>query len=239
MHRFFGGDLRLASIWRSIWEASDALQADDLAGHSLRVSNCSERLAELSGVDRGRSETIGRAALFHDAGKLLVPSSVILKPEKLTDEERSLMQSHSKHGWDLLAGPDTLLRRAARNMALSHHERFDGAGYPNGLDGGKIPFEARIVALADVYDALRSKRNYKPGLTHTEACDAIAGRHDQSPAKQHFDPALRKVFLENDGEIKAAWESAALSNLAKRMAPHSRAEQTRTTVRDTAPARKK
>jgi putative two-component system response regulator len=134
------------------------------------------------------------ASQLHDIGKVAIPDAVLLKTGKLTDEEWKIMKTHPQHGADILTdaaaelGSQSLLD-VAREIALAHHEKWDGGGYPHGLKGEAIPISARITSVADVYDALRDKRPYKPGFDHETARQIILeGRGT------HFDPLLTDVF---------------------------------------------
>jgi putative two-component system response regulator len=139
---------------------------------------------------------IGRFASLHDVGKVGIPDSILKKPGKLTAEEWTEMKRHTIYGYELLriAGAD----RIAQNIALCHHEWFDGTGYPYGLKGEAIPIEARIVALADVYDALTNKRCYKDAFT-LDSAEAMI----RESRGRHFDPAVVDVFFSQRDEAKA------------------------------------
>ena len=145
---------------------------------------------------------IWKSSPLHDLGKVGIPDQILLKPGKLTSDEFLAMQRHPAIGRDALRaaeirmGTDGSFLGVAKEIAYSHHERWDGGGYPEGLAGEAIPLSARIMALADVYDALISKRVYKPALPHTTAIDEIcAGRGSQ------FDPAIVDCFLEDADEF--------------------------------------
>jgi putative two-component system response regulator len=138
---------------------------------------------------------------LHDIGKVGIPDSILLKPGKLTSEEFAIMQTHTLLGQETLSAalhkyPDAQFLRFASDIVACHHERFDGTGYPYGLAGHEIPLCARIVALADVYDALTSKRVYKPALTHEEAVEVIL-----KGSGAHFDPEVVNAFLEISPEF--------------------------------------
>lgn len=149
-------------------------------------------------------ELLTKSAPLHDIGKVGVPDAVLLKPGRLTDEEFAIMQRHPTLGRDALQraedslGGSNSFLHVAREIAFSHHERWNGQGYPAGLAGEEIPLAGRIMAVADVYDALISKRCYKEAYTHDEAVRIICeGRG------QHFDPELVDVFLECAEQIRA------------------------------------
>lgn len=140
---------------------------------------------------------------LHDIGKVAIPDSVLLKPGKLTPEEFEIMKQHASVGWATLdaalhAHPQAKYLRMARDIAGSHHEKFDGSGYPHGQKGQAIPLCGRIVALADVYDALTSKRVYKAAYTHETARAIIV-----EGSGKHFDPVVVEAFLENERQFSA------------------------------------
>jgi putative nucleotidyltransferase with HDIG domain len=155
----------------------------------MRVADLSCELAVRAGIDPQSLFWFRIGALLHDVGKLVIPSEVLNKAGKLTDEEWLLMRGHPSAGIEILADID--FPWDLRPIIQSHHERWDGKGYPHALAGEDIPLSARIVALADVYDALTSERSYKRGLTHEEAMEIM--RKDAGTA---FDPALFVLFEE-------------------------------------------
>jgi putative two-component system response regulator len=143
---------------------------------------------------------------LHDIGKVGIPDSVLLKPGRLSDEEFQIMKTHTLIGAGTLSAtlqyyPGVAYLRMARDVALTHHERFDGRGYPHGLAGQDVPLCGRIVALADVYDAITSKRVYKQSFTHSVARNIVI---DQ--AGSHFDPAIVEAFLDCESEVRAICE---------------------------------
>ena len=136
------------------------------------------------------------AAPMHDIGKIGIPDQVLLKPGTLTAEEFEVMKTHTTIGYDLLKGSDSAVVRAAATITYTHHERFNGKGYPRGLKGDEIPLYGRIVAVADVFDALTSIRPYKRAWTTDEALDYLhTGRGD------HFDPVCVDAFLARWAEV--------------------------------------
>lgn len=169
---------------------SKTIEAKDryTSGHSQRVAVFSVELAEKLGFDEDRLETLRLGALLHDIGKVAVPDNVLLKPGFLTDEEFQVMKRHPMAGDRILAAIPGL--RDMADIARSHHEKWDGSGYPLGVSGDSIPLEGRICAIADAYDALTTKRSYKSAMPMEQALDII-----EKDAGTHFDPDLAKVFL--------------------------------------------
>ncbi len=151
--------------------------------HIFRMAKYSAAIARSMGLDEARCEEIEQAAPMHDIGKIGIPDHILLKPDGLTDEENRIMQTHTLIGHDILIKSHSPYLRTAARIALSHHERFDGSGYPLGLAGKDIPIEARIVALADAFDALTSARPYKRPWGFVETMDYI-----QQQSGSHFDP---------------------------------------------------
>jgi putative two-component system response regulator len=158
--------------------------------HITRMSRTCELIAEKVGLGAERAELIRIASPMHDIGKIGVPDEVLRKPGKLTTEEMQEMRKHPTIGSEILAGSDSELVRLGAEIALTHHERWDGTGYPRGLAHDEIPVEGRIVAIADVFDALTSKRSYKPAF----AVDRTLAIMTEERSK-HFDPDLLDVFL--------------------------------------------
>lgn len=161
----------------------------DTRNHLERMSRYSMILAETMGMDTAWAENLLLASPMHDIGKLGVPDNILKKPGKLTDEEWEEMKRHPLYGADILKGSDNILLQMSARVAISHHEKWDGSGYPKGHRGEDIPLEGRIVALADVFDALTSRRVYKPAYPLE---DAIRMIDDQ--AGKHFDPRVVEAF---------------------------------------------
>jgi len=158
--------------------------------HVIRMSHVSGRIALQMGFDASFAELLVHAAPMHDIGKIGIPDSVLLKPGKLDDEELKIMRTHPQLGADILDHSASPLIKLAHTVALYHHERWDGTGYPFGLKGEDIPIEARIVAVADVFDALLSKRPYKEAWPVEKAVEEI-----KSQISRHFDPAVVQAML--------------------------------------------
>lgn len=164
---------------------------DDQTGeHTHRVGHMAARIGSELGMPPEQVNQLQEAALLHDIGKVGISDLILLKPGRLTPEEFQLMKQHSVIGARILESSQTALLQMAERIALSHHERWDGTGYPQGLSGANIPLEARIVSVCDVYDALTSDRPYKKAWTHEDALQEI---HSQSG--KMFDPAVVEAFL--------------------------------------------
>jgi len=162
---------------------------DDTGQHTQRVGLICSLLARAVGLPEDAVNTMQRAAPLHDVGKIGIPDSILLKPGRLDDEERKIMQSHCMIGADLLSGGHSDLVQLAEHIAKTHHEKWDGSGYPNGLSGDAIPIEGRILAVADVFDALTHERPYKAAWP---VADAVAEIKSQSG--RHFDPTVVEAF---------------------------------------------
>lgn len=163
---------------------------EDTGEHVERIGLMSERLALAAGWSAGEAETLRHAAVLHDVGKIGVPDRVLLKPGKLDPEEWAIMKTHAEIGSSMLSGSPSPLVQLGEEIARTHHERWDGSGYPHGLRGEEIPVAGRIVAICDVFDALRSRRPYKSAWTLDEALAEIVAQ-----SGRHFDPALTALFV--------------------------------------------
>jgi len=187
---------------------------DDTGTHVKRIEQYTTLMVDcLPITDENPIEnriTIPFASILHDIGKLMIPKDILTKPDNLTDEETIIIKTHAKLGGDVLKkanisfkesfNKDSYLRTAS-DIAMYHHEKWDGSGYPQGLHGENIPKPARIVAIADVYDALRSKRVYKDGFTHEKAVEIIMHEREKS-----FDPELIDIFLSVNQQFKEVFD---------------------------------
>lgn len=177
------------------WSKALDLRDKETEGHTQRVTDMTIDLARLAGVPRENLVHIRRGALLHDIGKLGVPDYILLKPDKLTDEEWVIMRRHPQYAYELLEPIEYL--RSALNIPYCHHEKWDGSGYPRGLKGDQIPFEARLFAVVDVWDALCSDRPYRDGWLEGRVLEYL-----ESQSGTHFDPRAVKLFLQLKNQIK-------------------------------------
>jgi putative two-component system response regulator len=165
-------------------------------GHIARMNRYFALIAEKRGLPAEEVQRLLYAAPMHDVGKIGIPDSILLKPGKLTHEEFEVMKSHTIIGANILANSKAKILQGAQQIAISHHERWNGKGYPQGLSGDKIPMAGRIVGLIDVFDALASRRPYREPYPVEMALDII-----KKERGQHFDPTVVDIFLENIDEI--------------------------------------
>jgi putative nucleotidyltransferase with HDIG domain len=173
------------------WVQALDMRDKETEGHTQRVTILTERLARAMGVEGDALINIIRGALLHDIGKMAIPDGILLKPDKLTDEERALIQKHPQYAYDMLKRIDFLL--PAIDIPYCHHEKWDGTGYPRGLKGEEIPFAARIFPVIDVWDALISDRPYRKGYPQAEVLELI-----KADSGKHFDPRVVEAFLALD-----------------------------------------
>jgi putative two-component system response regulator len=175
--------------------------------HVIRMSYYARQLALAAGYSAARAEDLLNAAPMHDVGKIGIPDAILQKPGKLDADEWNVMRSHAQIGAAIIGEHAGGLLKMARTIALTHHEKWDGSGYPQGLKGEEIPHEGRIVAIADVFDALTSERPYKRAWTVEEAIATM-----QRDSGTHFDPDLLALFVEHLPamlEIKDKWREPA------------------------------
>ena len=215
-----------------VWRLAKAgeFRDDQTGNHVARVAWCSCVIAQEMGMSPDFVELLYQTSPLHDIGKIGIPDAILLKPGRLTPEEREVIERHALIGVDILrrppktaalaaclntvggwpisdSAPSPLLEMAT-TIAQSHHEKWDGSGYPDRLAGEDIPIEARIVALADVYDALTSERPYKKAMPETEATELIL-----SERGRHFDPAVVNAFIAGHGRILTARENEESASL--------------------------
>jgi len=171
------------------WSHAMDLRDRETEGHSRRVAELTVQLAKVYGMSEDELLHIHRGALLHDMGKIGIPDSILHKPDKLTDEEWGIMRKHPQIAYDMLHPIEYL--RPALDIPFSHHEKWDGTGYPRGLKGEQIPLPARLFAVVDVWDALKSDRPYRPAWQKE---DISAYMQDQ--AGKHFDPQAIDLFFQ-------------------------------------------
>ncbi|MHB1538312.1 MAG: HD-GYP domain-containing protein [Solirubrobacteraceae bacterium] len=164
---------------------------EDTGAHIERIGRFSALLAQRLHLERDFCERLSHAAPLHDVGKVAIPDAILLKPGPLTSQERAIVQTHTEEGHRLLRGSSSSILDLAATIALSHHEKWDGSGYPRGIAGEAIPIEGRIVAIADVFDALTSDRVYRTAFSIEEAVTMMSAQRGR-----HFDPTLLDAFLE-------------------------------------------
>ncbi|MFZ4538602.1 HD-GYP domain-containing protein [Propionivibrio sp.] len=183
----------------------------ETGAHIQRMAHYSRLIAARLGLSVADQELILQAAPMHDVGKIGIPDYILLKPGKLTTEEFDLMKTHSLLGFELLKGSESTILQSAAAIAISHHEKFDGSGYPYGVAGEAIPLFGRIVAVADVFDALTSERPYKKAWPIERAVDLL-----REGAGQHFDAACVEAFLACRDDvlgIHAEYQDAEVPNI--------------------------
>ena len=183
-----------------IWRLSRATERrdTDTGDHIARMSRICGILARGLGFCEEEAQLVEIASQMHDVGKVGIPDEILFKPGPLTPDERRIMETHTDLGWTILEGSKSRLLQLAANIAVAHHEKWDGTGYPKGAKGPEIPIEGRITALADVFDALMSVRPYKAAWPLDKARAFVV-----EGSGKHFDPACVAVFLERFEEIAA------------------------------------
>lgn len=180
----------------------------DTGLHIVRIGMYARILSIQMGMSDDFVKQITVAASMHDVGKIGIPDSILLKPAPLTAEEFEIIKQHTLIGEKILHGSPHALLQMGANIAITHHERWDGSGYPYGLAGNNIPVAGRIVMLADHYDALRNCRVYKPAFTHEKACDIIFNG-DGRTMPGHFDPTVLAAFNDIKEEFNFIFESGS------------------------------
>lgn len=170
---------------------------EDTGNHILRISRYSKLIAHRLGLSHERCDLIAQSAPMHDIGKIGIPDAILLKPGRLTPEEYKIMQRHTLVGYEILKDSLSKYIQIGAVIALNHHEKFSGEGYPHGLKGDSIPLEARIVAIADVFDALVTDRPYKKSWPMEKAIEYISEERGK-----HFDPDCAEAFLSELQEVE-------------------------------------
>ena len=194
---------------------------EETGAHVKRVGLFSEILAKAAGWPVAETDRIRMAAPMHDVGKIGIPDVILQKPGKLTDKEFEIMKTHTTIGAKMLAGSDSPMLQMAQEITLSHHERWDGTGYPQGIQGAAIPESGRIVAIVDVYDALSHDRVYRPAMPEERVLSILEhgrGTHfDAELLDKFFDllPEARRISEQNPDEISDPCDSAAAPTTQK------------------------
>lgn len=188
--------------------AATELRDEDTGQHIIRIGMYARALSLQMGLPDEFVSQISVAAAMHDIGKIGIPDSILLKPAQLSAEETEAIKQHTVIGYRILQNSSHALLQMAASIALTHHERWDGSGYPYGLASTDIPIAGRIVMLADDYDALRSCRVYKRALSHEETCDIIING-DGRTMPGHFDPAVMAAFMEIKEQFAGIFEPAS------------------------------
>ncbi|MBA3015677.1 MAG: response regulator [Proteobacteria bacterium] len=178
---------------------------EDTGQHLKRVSSFTRKLAEHLGMGEDFCEAIYYASPMHDIGKVGIPDRIILKPGSLDQEEWAIIKTHPGIGAGILQGSQAQYLQMAEEIALNHHERWDGGGYPRGLKGEAIPLSGRLMNLADQYDALRSKRPYKPAFDHAKTFSIIS-EGDGRTTPEHFDPQVLQAFRDCHEDFAVIYE---------------------------------
>ncbi|WP_457749658.1 HD domain-containing phosphohydrolase [Sulfurimonas sp.] len=195
------------ALQKSEYEALEVLSKaaeykdPETASHISRVSHYSKLLAKACGLSQEEQKIIFYAAPLHDIGKIGINDTILLKPGKLTQDEFTQMKEHAAIGASILHGKENVFLQAGEVIALAHHEKYNGKGYPKGLKGEEIPLYARIVAIADVFDALTSDRPYKEAWSFEKALNLLIEEKEN-----HFDPQLVDYFIENIDKVKTIYE---------------------------------
>ncbi|MEQ8494420.1 MAG: HD domain-containing phosphohydrolase [Gammaproteobacteria bacterium] len=176
---------------------------EETGNHIIRVNEYSYALAKLAGMPDTWCDEIRYSAQLHDVGKMSVDAAVLKKKGTLNPDERAEMNRHTVYGYQILEASPRLSMGA--EIALHHHEKWDGTGYPNGIAGDAIPMSARIVQMADIYDALRSERPYKPSFSHAKTVRIMTKGDDRIDPHGHFDPTLVALFADHHKDFERIW----------------------------------
>ena len=184
------------SMIRQLGKAAD-YRDNETGLHVVRVGNYSKLLGLASGLHESSATLLMYASMMHDIGKIGVPDHILLKPAKLTEEEFEVIKTHPRIGAEIIGEHDAEVLKMAKDVALTHHEKWNGKGYPHGLSGNDIPLVGRIVAIVDVFDALTCIRPYKTAWPVEKALDLIGNE-----AGEHFDPELVRLFLREEAEVR-------------------------------------
>ncbi|MCL4475564.1 MAG: response regulator [Nitrospirae bacterium] len=214
--------LQLESAYKEVENANEKIKAGYLdtiyrltmaaefkdvgtANHLRRISFYTHMVAKELKMPESFVDTIFYASPMHDIGKIGIPDAILLKSGRLSTEEFELAKTHTTIGANILHGSESEILQLGEAIALNHHEKWDGSGYPRGLKGDRIPIEGRIVSIADQYDALRSMRAYKAALSHSETVKIIV-EGDGRTQPEHFDPEILEIFKKVEGEFHAIYE---------------------------------
>lgn len=201
-----------AANLETIYRLTLATEFKDQAtgSHIKRISMYTKTVAEKLGMDQQFIENIFHASPMHDIGKVGIPDYILLKPGILTDEEWEVMKTHTTIGARILESSESSFLKMGQIIALNHHEKWDGTGYPQGISGQDIPLSARITNIADQYDALRSVRTYKRAYTHEESYEIIV-KGDDKTNPSHFDPDIYSIFINSHSKFKEIFENFQVS----------------------------